>query len=204
MNGLHPYGSLRASTALLLCCAMLLLGAAGGYSLRGVERVEIEAPPEEAAQPQETEALRAKESPAVPDAAAQVSQMGEDTVSPDATVIWRYQMACGHTVELEDAQPVIGKTRAELAQTYGVDAVESFSPQAVTLCVASDKFCPQHFVLKLENGALTVRKTNEQLTEEILLTLDLELPADAAVECEAGLAFDSMEDINVYLEGLDS
>ncbi|MPN49234.1 hypothetical protein SDC9_196849 [bioreactor metagenome] len=59
-------------------------------------------------------------------------------------------------------------------------------------------------MLKLENGALTVRKTNEQLTEEILLTLDLELPADAAVECEAGLAFDSMEDINVYLEGLDS
>lgn len=203
MNGLHPYGALRASTALMLCCAMLLLGAAAGYSLRGMERVYIQSP-EEAAQPAEQEPPAVLETPAAPDDAAQVSQMGEETVSPDATVIWRYQMACGHTVEVKDPQPAVGKTRAELEEAYGAGAVESFSPEAVALRLKMDLFCPEHYVLKLENGTLTVRKTDEQLIEQVLpLTLDVTLPADAAAECAEGLPFDSLEDINIYLEGLE-
>lgn len=202
MNGLHPSGVLRASTALMLCCAMLLLGAAGGYSLGSRERVNIDAPaeaalPPEAAQADPTEAAEP------PVGEAEVAQMGEETVSPDAVVTWRYQMACGHIVELTDAQPIIGKTRLELEAAYGAGAVEAFSPRVVTLCLQSDRFCPEHYVLLLEDEALTVRKTNETLDVEVLLTLDVELPPDAAEECAEGLPFDSLEDINIYLEGIE-
>ena len=202
MNGLHPSGVLRASTALMLCCAMLLLGAAGGYSLGSRERVNIESPaeaalPPEAAQADPTEAAEP------PVGAAQVAKMGEETVSPNAVVTWRYQMACGHIVELTDAQPVIGKTRLELEKDYGTAAVEAFSPEVVTLCLQSDNFCPVHYVLVLKDEALTVQKTNEKLEVEVLLTLDVDLPADAAAECAEGLPFDSLEDINIYLEGIE-
>ena len=130
--------------------------------------------------------------------------MGEETVSPDARVLWRYHMACGHVVEREDAQPAIGKTKAELEAAYGVDSVSSFGNAAVVLELESPLCCPDHYLLKLEEGVLTVRKTGDDLQEEILLTLDVTLPPDAAAECEQGLCFDSLEDINVYLEGLDS
>lgn len=206
MNGLKPIGAIRASTALTLCCAMLLLGAAAGYGLRGAERVQIQTPAEQqAAQPQATPVrIAAEGGPAgTPDSAAQVAQMGEATLSPTAKVLWRCHMACGHTVEREDAQPAIGKTKAELEAAYGPGSVESFSPEGAVISQAFDYFCPEHYVLKLENGALTVRKTNEELQEETLLALDVALPADAAAECAQGLPFDSLEDINVYLEGLE-
>ncbi len=195
MNGLRPMGAIKASTAILLCCAMLLLGGAAGYSMgMGQEQAAIEAPPPaEAAEP-------AEETPA----AAQVAQRGEETVSPNAQVIWQNQMCCGHTVEVESAQPIIGKTRAELEREYGADAILEFSPEKVTIAREMDLFCPEHYVLKLESGLLTVRKTGEDLKEEILLTLDVSLPPDAAAECTEGLPFDSLEDINLYLEGLDS
>lgn len=196
MNGLHTYGSVRVSTALLLCCAMLLLGAAAGYGLGGRERVEIEAPPE-ALEPPAAQPLSTQE-----DAAAG-ARPGAETVAPDAKVVWVYQMVCGHTAEVEDAQPVIDKTRAELEAAYGAAAVESFSAKEVRLRLTSERFCPRHYVLYLENGALTVRKTDEALAEQVLLTLDVSLPADAAAECAEGLPFDSLEDINVYLEGLE-
>ena len=197
MNGLKPLGAIRASTAMLLCCAMLLLGGAAGYTIRGTQQVQIQPPPEETAQ----------EAPAQPEQepqAEQVAQMGEETVSPDARVLWRYHMACGHVVEREDAQPAIGKTKAELEAAYGVDSVSSFGNAAVVMELESPLCCPDHYLLKLEEGVLTVRKTGDDLQEEILLTLDVTLPPDAAAECEQGLCFDSLEDINVYLEGLDS
>ena len=50
MNGLKPLGAIRASTAMLLCCAMLLLGGAAGYTIRGTQQVQIQPPPEETAQ----------------------------------------------------------------------------------------------------------------------------------------------------------
>ncbi len=202
MNGLYPSGVLRASTALMLCCAMLLLGAAGGYSFGSRERVNIESPAEAALPPEatQTDPIEAAEQPA---GAAEVAKRDSKTVSPDAVVTWRYQMACGHIVELTDAQPVIGKTRLELEEAYGAEAVEAFSPEAVTLYFTSDNFCPEHYVLWLENEILTVRKTNEKLAVEVLMTLDVDLPADAAAECAEGLPFDSMEDINIYLEGIE-
>ncbi len=200
MNGMQPYGALRASTALLLCCAMLLLGAAAGYSLGGRERVKIDQPQEAAQNP----AVEPLSQPAQSGDTAQVSQtMGEETVSPEAVVTWRYEMACGHTVEVVDNQAVVDKTRAELEALYGPAAVESFSPQAVTMRLAREQYCPQHYVLVLQEGVLTVRKTDESLQEQVLLTLDVDLPEDAAAECVEGLPFDSLEDINVYLEGIE-
>lgn len=202
MNGLHPSGVLRASTALMLCCAMLLLGAAGGYSLGSRERVNIESPAEATLPPEaaQTDPIEAAEPPT---GVAEVAKRDSETVSPDAVVTWRYQMACGHIVELTDAQPVIGKTRLELEKDYGAGSVEAFSPEAVTLCLQSESFCPAHYVLWLENEILTVRKTDEKLAVEVLMTLDVKLPADAAAECAEGLPFDSMEDINIYLEGIE-
>lgn len=197
MNGLKPLGAIRASTAMLLCCATLLLGGAAGYTIRGTQQVQIQSPPTETAQTPPSQ-------PAQEPPAAQVAQMGEETVSPSAKVLWRYHMACGHVVEREDAQPAIGKTQAELEAAYGPGSVTSFGADAVVLELESAAYCPDHYVLKLENGALTVRKTGDDLQEEILLTLDVTLPPDAAAECEKGLCFDSLEDINVYLEGLDS
>lgn len=198
MNGLHPYGALRVSTALLLCCAMLALGVAAGYTLRG-GRVQIESPQEALEEPV-AQPLAQPE----PGSAAQVSQiMGEETVSPHANVTWLYQMACGHTVELTDAQPAIGKTRAKLEALYGAEAVESFSAETVRMRLTSERFCPRHYVLYLENGELTVRKTDDALALQVLLTLEVDLPADAAAECAEGLPFDSLEDINIYLEGLE-
>ena len=197
MNGLKPLGAIRASTAMLLCCATLLLGGAAGYTIRGTQQVQIQPPPAETAQ----------EAPAQPEQepqTEQVAQMGEETVSPSAKVLWRYHMACGHVVEREDAQPAIGKTQAELEAAYGPGSVVSFAADAVVLELESAAYCPDHYVLKLEDGALTVRKTGDDLQEEILLNLDVTLPPDAAAECEKGLCFDSLEDINVYLEGLDS
>jgi hypothetical protein len=173
---------------------MLLTGAALGHYAIDPAGEPIQAPQE--AQPAQTPAPRQ-------DAAAQTAQRGEDTITPTAQVTWRYAMACGHEVSIQDAQPVVGKTRAELAQAYGADAVVQFSPARVEIRQARDISCPDHYVLKLENDTLTVRKTDAALKERILLTLDIPLPKDAAAECIKGMTFDSLEDINIYLEGLD-
>ena len=204
MNGLNPLGGIKASTALILCLGTLLLGTAAGYGLNGRERVDIQTPAQmeqgAAAQPD-----NGGESTNQPDTgeAAQVAQMGTVTVSPQAKVRWECHMACGHTVELEDAQPIVGKTREEIETAYGPAAIIDFSADSVSLRLELTQYCPEHYLLKLENGVLTVRKTDSQLQEQVLLTLDVELPADAAGECAEGLPFDSLEDINVYLEGIE-
>ena len=203
MNGMHTYGTLRVTTSLLISCAMLLLGAVAGYSLGGREQVHID-PIQQAAQTPVVELPAQQVSPLEADDSAQVSQqMLDEAVSPEAVVIWQYHMACGHAVEFEAAQDAIGKTRAELEAEYGIGSVESFSQQAVTMNVASEQYCPEHYVLLLEDGVLTVRKTDERLHEQVLLTLDVNLPIGAAAECAEGMIFDSLEDINIYLEGLE-
>ena len=132
-------------------------------------------------------------------------------------------LQCGHTVisTLENASGFTGLTKTELADRYPKAIITSFSSDLVHIVERFEGYCPEHFVLlSAEEGMLKVmRMQAETLASAGVLpeaeTLEnvcvLEIPdalegldAETAEQLQQGEAFSSLDEINRYLENLES
>lgn len=144
--------------------------------------------------------------------AEQAGRIGEASILP-ATAIERQvcYLACGHLTEgpLPDADALVGMTRRELAQAYPEAAITTFTSERVRLVVSAEGYCPAHLLLMADaEGALAVYQMQED-TLQMETVLALPLAADAfdaetAAALAAGVPFDTMDEINAYLESMES
>ena len=150
-------------------------------------------------------ASAALQSPPAPTQSAQsVAQQNEPALNADAkiTLQIKYQQ-CGHVVETDVSTPELeGSTRAEVAVPNAT--IVEFSPQAVLLNEQMDGFCDCHYILKLEGQSLKVYKPKAGNQEwELVKSIDnLAIPPDPALE--QGILFDDVEQVEGYLENLES
>lgn len=181
---------LRENRRILLCTALALVaGMLLGYALRlpGV-------------QPEEQED------------AAPVDRIGEAAVLPETRVEREIcYLRCNHTdtVQMADTSAVVGLTRRELAAKYPDAVITSFSSELVRLVMSVDGYCPEHLVLQADaQNVLEVYRMQED-TLEMRSVLRLEhtldgFDAETVAELQQGVLFHTLDEINHYLESMES
>lgn len=130
-------------------------------------------------------------------------------IAPTASVEWRRSCKkCAHSYSVYSCDAVVGMTEAELAEAYPEWTVVSFSKQSVVLFQETDCCCPNHFVLKLIDGSLAVLRPNSSTLElELLMWLSTDVstfPKEVLLQLEDGMLFDACEDVDEFIEALDS
>ncbi|MDL2258070.1 hypothetical protein LJC42_02790 [Eubacteriales bacterium OttesenSCG-928-K08] len=172
----------------------LVLGLGGGYGLRAAT---VKAP--------------ASPSPEPVDSAQPVGQIGQVSILPTTQVEIRYTfLLCGHELEeVEIDGSLTGCTLNEVYTRLPDARVVRLDAERAIIERELECYCPKHYVLYL-NGedALCVSHTDEtDLGEENVQTLNYDcsaLPFDVISELEMGLVFDGLEQINAYLEDVES
>lgn len=151
----------------------------------------------------------AKEAPEeTPPDALDVTVPREDVVAPDAKVEWIARFSkCEHEVALDPAGEVAGKTRAEILRAYPEYTLALFGKEAVRLVRNVEGYCPAHYTLTLGEEALVITRMDlAALSEQEVMRVIVDpnaLDEESRAALEAGVTFDSLEDINLYLEGAE-
>lgn len=132
--------------------------------------------------------------------------IGEDTVMERVIVF----DSCTHEARLlMDRNAYLGYTKEELKRQFPDASISEFSNARVTLVQSQDAYCPNHYLLRLQDdGTLAVMHTDSQFfTEEVVAVLRDEHDALSRLEPSLltdGLAFSSLSEIDTYLESIGS
>lgn len=117
---------------------------------------------------------------------------------------------CEHTVTRRLTAPVelYGKGMEEVAALYPEWRITEFSPTMVKMDRQPDLFCPDHMVL-MPNGAgylcVFENKYGDALALVRELTLEMKnLPSAAQEEVERGIGFSTAEELEQWLESVES
>ena len=117
---------------------------------------------------------------------------------------------CGHAVTRRQALPteLYGKTREDAQAAYEPFRITGFSAEVLEMEQALDMFCPEHVVLKPnESGVLCIfenRYGDALALVRELETLLRDLPDSCQQELLPGKGFDTLADLESWLESLDS
>lgn len=142
----------------------------------------------------------------------QVDRIGEISLLPTTHVEREIcYLSCSHTgtVEMTDTSALVGKTRRELAALFPDAVITSFTSELVHIVMSVDGYCPEHLLLKAnEQGMLEVyRMQEDNLSMTSILQLQYSLDTfddETAAELREGVLFHTLDDINHYLESLES
>lgn len=117
---------------------------------------------------------------------------------------------CEHTVSRRMAAPteLYGKTMEEAAALYDEWQLTSFAPREIVMEQELPLFCPEHQVL-LPDGAGYVCVFENRYGDAMALVRQLPiqlsaLPAAAQEEIEMGKGFSSSEELDAWLESVES
>lgn len=143
--------------------------------------------------------------------AEETGNTGVVSVLPGA-VIEKYIRfdGCGHTLSVPvESRAFIGYTEDELAAFYDTGSVDSFSSTYAAISFVQVGYCPNHYVLGIVDGLLCVYRTSaETLARDIVQVIQavdpLEFPEEERMLLETGVAFDTLEQIDAYLESVES
>ncbi|MDO4572245.1 MAG: hypothetical protein Q4C13_02665 [Clostridia bacterium] len=147
----------------------------------------------------------------LPDGGAADTAQAAESIGAD-TALERvvHFSACAHETSIPmDAAAYLGYTREDMIRHFPDASIMRFDSEEVTLFQLVQGYCPRHYVLRMQDdGTLQVMKTNDSLLTEELIAL---LPEEPALLHEAerdglraGLAFDSLPEIDAYLESMGS
>ncbi|HWR22613.1 MAG TPA: hypothetical protein VN366_03970 [Feifaniaceae bacterium] len=175
---------------LLYMALVLAFGVWGGFTIRD---------------------MQVKAAPEPTPLAEQVDSIGEQSILPDTLVITKYMfLLCGgHTEQRQETGgPLVGMNKAQIEEKYpGAKVVELTNKRAV-IERELERYCPKHVVLFLDDqNRLAISQTDEaDLEKENITTLNYDisyLPAEELNKLDEGLVFENLEEINIYLEGLE-
>lgn len=143
--------------------------------------------------------------------AEQVSRDAARALQADCALIQQMTYApCGHQVTRRVALPaeLAGKGRSEMEAAYDAWQVTAFAPAEVSMERTIDLYCPQHIVLLPdETGKLCAWQNKYGDALALVKSLDAaasELPQDAQEAVRRGLAFDTLEALEKWVESAES
>ena len=139
-------------------------------------------------------------SPAALPAAAEPERLG-----PEGKVYLQVHYAkCGHTVETDITdKEYIGMTKQDIADEFSNAELQSFSKDKAVLVVETPSICTLHFIVKYEEGKLNIyQPQGEDAQPKLYKSIEMDTIDDPALE--EGVVFDSLEQVESYLENLES
>ena len=137
-------------------------------------------------------------------------KIGIVSILPTTKVEWKYRFTeCGHELTASGGEDIIGYTLSDIAETYPDSRVTEMSAEYTAIERIISEYCPEHYVLVWTGEeTLSVFQTDAEslaVQELMELPLDREAIDDSLLEpLRDGLAFDSLMDINEYLEDAES
>lgn len=171
----------RTYQAALLGLALLMLGIGAGYSI-GKEQ-----PPEEAIEVREL----AAEMPAPVTA--------EESFAITTVNIF----SCGHILERQEGETVKTSHAEQAMERYGGYNFE-LKDGVMALYREYDYCCPEHYYTGGSGDAVAVYRTDSETLEKTeVCTLDIAADHAAFAEMKQGMVFNGLEEVNLYMEGID-
>ncbi len=117
---------------------------------------------------------------------------------------------CKHTItdEMPMGTRYVGKTSEELSLAYPLWQLVEFTPEKVMFTVDIDGYCPEHYVIKEEDGYLVVYRPEKETgalypVEKTGISYD-RLTPDMQDKVDIGLAVDTIEDVEYLMEDWES
>lgn len=147
----------------------------------------------------------------VPPEAAQVRSDTQQTTNTDCQLIQHMTYApCGHELTRRQVIPaeLAGKNREAVSAAYDTWTITSFASAEVVMEQTLSLYCPEHVVLMPDEGGMLCVFQNKYgdalaLVKELDLLLT-ELPDDAQQAVRTGKGFATIEELEQWLEGVES
>ena len=172
----------RTYQATILGLGLLMLGLGMGYSI-GREG----AAPEETIEVQELTAE------------AEAPVAAEESFSITTVNIFN----CGHILERQEGDIVTTSKLEAAMESYGGYNFE-LKDGVMALYIEYDYCCPEHYYTGSDGDTVAVYKTDaETLKKTEVCTLEISEEHAAYEEMGKGMVFDGLEEVNLYMEGID-
>lgn len=133
----------------------------------------------------------------------------DEKISPNCLItLKRYYSECEHTINeyIDVPKDLVNGTREDLEKEYPNWEIQKFSSNEIILYKEFDSNCGQHFILRNDNGKITIYKINENNEEEIYEKTEISveyLTESDKVEIQNGLRVNGIEELNQLIEDFE-
>lgn len=132
-------------------------------------------------------------------------------ISEETRLIFqKYYLGCGHS-QIEERNALgseLGLSLDEIMVKFDQWEISQYTDKELVLKREIDDFCPEHFILRDRAGMLILymppREGKDNRTIEETQIFTNTLPPDIQNEVQRGLVLDSLEDVEHFLENLES
>ena len=133
----------------------------------------------------------------------------EEKISPNCLItIKKYYKGCGHTTNeyLDISKELVNKTKEDLQKKYEGYEIQEFSSTGVTLYKEYDEECGEHYVVREDNGKITIYRINENKEEELYekteISIDYLTETDK-MNIKNGINVNGKEKLNQLIEDFE-
>ena len=133
----------------------------------------------------------------------------EEKISPNGLLtLKKYYEECNHTINeyVDIPQDLVNGTEEDLKKEYPYWQVEKYSSNDIILYKEFNSNCGQHFVLREDNGKITVYKINENNEEEVYENTEISveyLSETDKIKISEGIRVNGIEELNQLLEDFE-
>lgn len=133
----------------------------------------------------------------------------EEKISPNCLLtLKKYYEECNHTINeyVDIPQDLVNGTEEDLKKEYPYWQVEKYSSNNIILYKEFNSNCGQHFVLREDNGKITVYKINENNEEEVYENTEISveyLSETDKIKISEGIRVNGIEELNQLLEDFE-
>lgn len=133
----------------------------------------------------------------------------EEKLSPNCLINLRnYYKTCQHTINeyIDIPQNLVNKSKKDLEYEYPKYEIKKYTSTEVILYKECEGECGQHFVLRNDNGKITVYIINENNDEEVYERTEISvdyLTENDKAEIENGIRVNGKEDLNQLIEDFE-
>lgn len=133
----------------------------------------------------------------------------EEKISPNCLLILKkYYDECNHTINeyVDVPQDLVNGTEEDLKKEYPYWQIEKYSSNEIILYKEFNSNCGQHFVLREDEGKITVYKINENNEEEIYEKTEISVEYLSETDkgkISDGIKVNGIEELNQLLEDFE-
>ena len=133
----------------------------------------------------------------------------EEKISPNCLItLKRHYNECNHTINeyIDVSQSLVNGTQKDLENEYKNWEVQKYSSNDIILYREFDSNCGQHFILRDDNGKITIYKINENNEEEVYEKTEISveyLTETDKAEVRNRIRVNGIEELNQLIEDFE-
>ena len=133
----------------------------------------------------------------------------EEKISPNCLItLKRYYNECKHTINeyIDVSKDLVNGTKEDLKKEYPNWEIKKYTSTEIVLYKEFESSCGQHFILKNDNGKITIYRVNENGEEEVYEETEISveyLTETDKIEIQKGIRVNGIEELNQLIEDFE-